>query len=50
VVLANSEQVQPDLIGAFYLFDQVLQALRWVERQVGLIKRCCKAINPNLNL
>ena len=49
MVLADSEYVQPNLIGVFDLFDQVAQAIRWIFRAAGVIVRRGEAVNSDLH-
>jgi hypothetical protein len=49
MVLPNSKAVQPDLIGALDLFDQIPQPLRRVFGAAGFVERRRETINPNLH-
>ena len=49
VVLADPEEVQPDLIGMLDLFDQVSQAVRRADGTAGLVVRRCEAVDADLH-
>ena len=49
MVLADAEDVQPNLVGEFYLLHQVAQALRGIDSATALVMRGGETINPDLH-
>ena len=49
MMFSNSENIESDLVGVLDLVNQVTQALRWAQRTAGVIVRCRKTINADLN-
>src|SRR6266704_4028294 len=50
VVFADSECVQPDLIGMFDLLDKVAQTVRRADRKTVVVVCRGEAVNANLHL
>src|SRR6266566_2271971 len=48
VMLSNSKDVEPYLIGMLDLLDQVAHAVRRADRQARLVVCRCKAVDANL--
>ncbi len=49
VMFADSEDIEPNLIGVLDLLDQVAQTLCRTELPAGLSVRCCKTVYANLH-
>lgn len=49
MVLADSEDIESNLIGVLDLLDQVAQTLRWTERSAGVGVRRGEAIDSDFH-
>ena len=49
MVLADSEDIEPNLVGVFDLLDEVAQALRCAERPAAVRVRGGEAIDSDLH-
>jgi hypothetical protein len=49
VVLTDTEDVEPYLVGVLDLFDQVSKTLSWAERTAGLVMCRSKTINADFH-
>ena len=50
MVFADTEHIEPDLIGVFDLFDQVAHARRRIDGAAVLVERRSETVNPDLHL
>ena len=49
MMLADSEDVEPDLIGVLDLLDQVAKAFRFTDRAARLVVRSREAVNSDFH-